>query len=453
MTVGTLTLIISLSATGLFVLGVPIFLVIGLWVIAMSFVVDITLANVGFAFSAVFTTSFALLSMPLFILTGDLINRSGIAHRMSAFAYSVLGWMRGGLGMASIGACGMFAAISGSNSATTATIGGMMHPRMVKNGFDPRFSAATVGAGGTVGIIIPPSIIFIVYGFLMNLSISDLFLAGIIPGVMMVLAMQLTCWIVCRMNGWGHLIRFQIDRMIRTAFGAWLGFFAIGLVLWGIYTGKFSPTEAAGVTVGFVIVVALISRPIYRFINRGQSESEDLSRTPGWVEMVLVEGFRVRDLPEVVLNSARIAGMLAPLIGISVVMQQILSLLGAKAAIETFLTGLGGYYAVLLMAMLFVFVAGMVLESLPNTIIMAPILAPIAVGVGVDPIHFAVVFLIGGSIGFITPPYGLNLYVASGVTGVPYMRILGYMVPYLIALIAVWFVVAFVPPLSTMLLQ
>ena len=448
MTDGTLTLIISLTATGLFILGVPIFLIIGLWVVAMSFVVDITLTNVGFAFSAVFTTSFALLSMPLFILTGDLINRSGIAHRMSAFAYSCLGWLRGGLGMASIGACGMFAAISGSNSATTATIGGMMHPRMVKNGYDPRFSAATIGAGGTVGIIIPPSIIFIVYGFLMNLSITDLFLAGIIPGVLMVLAMQITCWIVCRVNGWGHLIRYEINRMIRTAFGAWLGFFAIGLVLWGIYTGKFSPTEAAGVTVGFVIVVALLSRPFYLLINRGQSESEDLSRTPGWTEMVLVEGFRVRDLPEVVLNSARIAGMLAPLIGISVVMQQILSLMGAKAAIETFLTGMGGYYAVLLMAMLFVFIAGMVLESLPNTIIMAPILAPIAAGVGVDPIHFAVVFLIGGSIGFITPPYGLNLYVASGVTGVPYMRLLRYILPYLVALILVWFVVAFLPVLS-----
>ena len=158
MTDGTLTLIYSLAATGLFVFGVPIFLVIGLWVVAMSFVVDLTLDNIGYAFSAVFTTSFALLAMPLFILTGDLINRSGIAHRLSAFAYSCLGWLRGGLGMASIGACGLFAAISGSNSATTATIGAMMHPRMVKNGFDERFAAATAAAGGTVGIIIPPSI-------------------------------------------------------------------------------------------------------------------------------------------------------------------------------------------------------------------------------------------------------------------------------------------------------
>jgi C4-dicarboxylate transporter, DctM subunit len=443
-----MTLTLSLIATGLFILGVPIFLVIGLWVVAMSFVVDLSLSNVGFAFSAVFTTSFALLAMPLFILTGDLINRSGIAYRLSAFAYACMGWLRGGLGMASIGACGLFAAISGSNSATTATIGAMMHPRMVKNGFDERFAAATAAAGGTVGIIIPPSIIFIVYGFLMNLSIAELFLAGIIPGALMVIGMQLACWIVCWMNGWGHLIQFQVNRMLKTAFGAWLGFFAIGLVLWGIYTGKFSPTEAAGVTVGFCVIVALASRPFYRLINLGQSANEDLTRTPGWTEMVLIEGFRLRDLPSVVLNSARISGMLAPLIGISVVMQQILSMLGAKEAIEGVLMGMGGYYAVLLMAMAMVFVAGMVLESLPNTIIMAPILAPIAVSVGVDPIHFAVIFLIGGSIGFITPPYGLNLYVASGVTGVPYIRLLKYIVPYLIALISVWLLVAFVPWLS-----
>jgi C4-dicarboxylate transporter, DctM subunit len=447
MTDGTLTLVYSLVATGLFILGVPIFLVIGLWVVAMSFVVDLTLNNIGYAFSAVFTTAFALLAMPLFILTGDLINRSGIAHRLSAFAYSCLGWLRGGLGMASIGACGLFAAISGSNSATTATIGAMMHPAHGQERLRRTLRGGD-GGGRRDGGHHHPAV-----DHLHRLRLPDEPLdlravrRGHHPGRADGDRMQIACWIVCwRTAGAPDPVR--VPRMLRTAFGAWLGFFAIGLVLWGIYTGKFSPTEAAGVTVGFCIIVALVSRPLYRLINGGRAESEDLTRTPGWIEMVLVEGFRLRDLPDHVLNSARIAGMLAPLIGISVVMQQILSLLGAKEAIEGFMTGIGGYYAVLLMAMAFVFVAGMVLESLPNTIIMAPILAPIAVSVGVDPVHFAVVFLIGGSIGFITPPYGLNLYVASGVTGVPYMRLLTYIVPYLIALIAVWLLVAFVPWLS-----
>lgn len=451
MTDGTLIALISFGVTALFMLGVPIFLVIGFWVILCSFVLGLTLDNIGVALSDVFTDGFALLAMPLFILTGDLIAQSGIAKRLSNFAYACLGWLRGGLAMASLGACGLFAAISGSNSATTATIGAMMHPEMVKNGYDPRFAAATAASGGTVGIIIPPSIIFIVYGFLMNLPISDLFVGGIIPGTMMVLGMQLACWLVCRKNNWGHLIRLNFNRILKTAFGSWLGFFAIGLVLWGIYTGKFSPTEAAGVTVGFCIIVGLISLPLFKLMGLEKHRDKDIN-DKSYSEMILVEGFSIVDIPKIVIRSAQISGILAPMIAISVVMQQILSLLGAKETIETFVTGMGGYYAVLMTAMAIVFVAGMVLESLPNTIILAPILAPIAHSIGIDPVHFAVIFLVGGSIGFITPPYGLNLYVASGVTGVPYFRLLKYTIPYLISLILVWLIVAIIPDLSTILL-
>jgi hypothetical protein len=149
------------------------------WVV----IIDFTLANIGVTLYEGLNF-FGLLAMPLFVLTGDLINASGIARRLTAFAYKSVGWLHGGLAMAALGACGMFAAISGSNAATTATIGSIMHPEMVRGKYDPAFSAATVAAGGTVGIIIPPSILFIVYGFLMNLSISDLFVAGLIPGVL-----------------------------------------------------------------------------------------------------------------------------------------------------------------------------------------------------------------------------------------------------------------------------
>ena len=201
--------LISAAVVGLFVLGVPIFLVIGFWVIGVSLVIDFTLANLGVTLYEGLNF-YGLLAMPLFVLTGDLIKGAGIAKRMSDFAYSVLGWLRGGLAMASLGASGLFAAISGSNSATTATIGSIMHPEMVKGGYDTNFAAATVAAGGTVGIIIPPSIIFIVYGFLLNLSISDLFIGGILPGLLMVAAMQLACWVVCQINGWGELIKVSL---------------------------------------------------------------------------------------------------------------------------------------------------------------------------------------------------------------------------------------------------
>lgn len=450
MTDGSWTTLISIAVTLLFMLGVPVFLVIGYWVIGMSFVLGLPLINTGSALADVFTDGFALLAMPLFILTGDLINRSGIARRLSDFAYACLGWLRGGLAMASLGACGLFAAISGSNSATTATIGSMLHPEMVKGGYDERFSAATAAAGGTVGIIIPPSIIFIVYGFLLNLPISELFVAGIIPGAMMVGAMMLVAFMICKRNGWGYLIPLQLNRIMKTAIGAWLGFFAIGLVLWGIYTGKFSPTEAAGVTVGFCIVVGFISLPVYRLMG---SPSEDRPYTErNMSEYLVVQGFTPFELPSITMRSAQIAGVLAPLIAVSIMMQQILSVLGAQEIIGDFVRGMGGYYAVLFTSMAIVFVAGMVLESLPVTIILAPILAPVAHSVGVDPVQFGVIFLVGASIGFITPPYGLNLYVASGVTGVPYLKLLRYTVPYLLSLFVVWIMIALLPFLTSILI-
>lgn len=441
--------LISIGVTIFFMLGVPVLLVIAYWVIGCSFVLGLTLDNMGAELLNVFNKGFALLAMPLFILTGDLINQSGIARRLSDFAYACLGWVRGGLAMASLGACGLFAAISGSNSATTATIGSMLHPEMVKGGYDERFSAATAAAGGTVGIIIPPSIIFIVYGFLMNLPISDLFIAGIIPGALMVIGMQIACWVICSLNGWGHLIPLRLTRVLKTAFGAWLGFFAIGLVLWGIYTGKFSPTEAAGVTVGFCIIAGLASHLLSGLMGQHSAKSVE---EKSFAEMFVVEGFTLFQLPSIVVRSAQITGILAPLIAISVVMQQILSLLGAQDVIGEFVRSMGGYHAVLFTSMAIVFVSGMVLESLPVTIILAPILAPIAASVGVDPVHFAVVFLVGASIGFITPPYGLNLYVASGVTGVPYFKLLRYTVPYLAALISVWILVSLTPDLALALL-
>jgi len=467
--------IISAAVMMLFVLGVPIFLVIGFWVIGVSLAIDFTLANLGVTlFEGL--NFYGLLALPLFILTGDLIKGAGIAKRLSDFAYSCLGWLRGGLGMAALGACGLFAAISGSNSATTATIGSIMHPEMSKGGYNKNFAAATVAAGGTVGIIIPPSIIFIVYGFLMNLSISDLFIGGLLPGMLMILAMQMVCWIICQSNGWGHLISIDIRRIVKTGIGAWIGFAAILLVIWGIYSGKFSPTEAAGVTSGFCTIVGLIFYPLYRFLHRGRMASdlslsrdaaaalssdmtgkgnvaaEQYSEQTGYIERFVIPGFSIGELPNLILRSGQITGILAPLIAISVVMQQILTLLGAKAFVTGIVGALGGYYAVLFACMGIVLLSGTILESLPNTIIFAPILAPIAASYGINPIHFAVVFLIGDAIGFITPPYGLNLYVASGITGIPYFRLLYYTMPYFVALAVVWLLVALIPELSTILL-
>ncbi|MCO7231193.1 MULTISPECIES: TRAP transporter large permease [unclassified Cobetia] len=424
MTDGTWIFLITAGVTSFFLLGVPIFLVIGLWVVGTSLVIDFTLANVGVTlFQGL--SFFGLLALPLFILTGDLINAAGIAKRLSDFAYSTLSWMRGGMGMSTLGACGLFAAISGSNAGTTATIGSIMQPEMVKNGYDERFAAATAASGGTVGIIIPPSIIFIVYGFMMNLSISDLFIAGMVPGALMVVAMMGACYLVARKNGWGQLQPFKAGVSARLARKAYLGFATIGVVVYGIYSGKFSPTEAAAITVGFTMIAGLL---ITREIS-------------------------LKKLPTIMLRSGQIAGMLAPLIAISVVMQQLLSVLGAGQALSEMLSGIDNYYLTLGTCMLIILLAGMILESLPVTIILAPILAPIAQQAGVDPIHFSVIFLVGAAIGFVTPPFGLNLYVASSITGISYVRLVKYVIPYFIALIACWLAICLVPSLSLFLVN
>jgi C4-dicarboxylate transporter DctM subunit len=416
--------LITLCALTLFVTGTPLMLIIGLWVIGMQLIFDFPLANVG---SSMFEglNSFALLAAPLFILTGDLISAGGIARRMSDFALAILGWVRGGLGMASLGACGMFAAISGSNAATTATIGSITYPTMVKQGYDKNFSAATAAAGGTVGIIIPPSILFIVYGYLISLPISELFLAGIIPGILMVAVMMIACYVVSRRRGYGEIIPFQLTVLRRTFPGASIGIIAIFIVLGGIYAGIFSPTEASAVTVVYCLLAGL-------FVTRET---------------------KIKALPDIFFRSAIIIGIIVPLVAVSIMMQEILAVIGAKEFIEGLLTGLGGYYTILFVMMGMVLAAGTILESVPNTIILAPILAPIAVTIGVDPFHFAVIFLIGDAIGFITPPYGLNLYVASGITGLPYFQIVRQVLPYLFSLIFIWVVVALVPELSTWLIQ
>ncbi len=414
---GMLIGLVSLGVLLLFLIGVPIFLVIGFWVVGVSIIIDFTLANIGFTlFEGL--NFFGLLSLPLFILTGDLIAAAGIAKRLADFAHSCLSWMRGGLGLATIGSCGLFAAISGSNSATTATIGGIMHPVLVKDGYDTRFAAATAAAGGTVGIIIPPSIIFIVYGFLMNLSISDLFVAGILPGILMVFAMQAVCWYLAKKHGWGSVEPLSMKRVLRTGRLAYLGFFAIFIVIYGIYSGIFSPTEAAAITVGFCLLAGLL----------------------------LTREISFRQLPDILLRSGQLTGMLAPMIAISIVMQQVFGLLGAAEAVANFVAWFGdSEVVVLLVCMAIVMAAGCILESLPVTVIFAPILAPIAMAHGVDPVHFSVIFLVGAAIGFITPPFGLNLFVASGTTGIPYSKIVPFALMYLTGLLIAWMLIAFVP--------
>lgn len=421
---GTMILLATALSVALFVLGTPMIIVMGVWVVAAHIAYDFPLQNMG---SSMFEglNSFALLAAPLFILTGDLIGGGGIARRIITFTLSALSWLRGGLGMASIVASGFFAAISGSNAATTATIGSITFPAMVDQKYGKGFAAATAAAGGTVGIIIPPSILFIVYGYLVNVPISELFLAGIVPGIMLVICMVFTCWLVAKRMQYGVLTPFSIVDTARATPGFMLAFFAVALVLVGLYTGAFSPTEAAAVTVAYCMFAGF-------FITRE---------------------LKLRDLPDLVFRSGMIIGIIMPLVAVSLVMQQMFAVIGINTAVANMLQGLGNYYVILFTCMAVVFIAGMFLESVPITIIFAPIMAPVIVKAGGDPFHFAVVFVVGTAIGFVTPPFGLNLFVAAGISGVPYLRIARFVLPYLAALLTTWIIIALFPILTVYLVQ
>lgn len=417
-----LIILVSGLSVVFFVIGVPIFLIIAHWIIWISIIIDFTLANLSVTlFEGI--NFFGLLALPLFILTGDIINAAGIAKRLTDFAYQTLGWLRGGLGIAALGACGMFAAISGSNAATTATIGSIMNKEMSDGGYDSRFTAATLASGGVVGIIIPPSVIFVIYGFLLSIPIGDLFMAGLLPGFIMIVGMQLVCLLLSWKFGWGKIIPFRAGNSIRSAGRAYLGFMAIAIVLFGIYGGVFSPTEAAGITAVFGLLSGvLITREI-----------------------------KLRAIPQILLRSGQVAGLLVPLVAVSIVMQQILSILGAPQYVSSLFNQVGGYYTTMAICMAMILFVGCFLESVPVVIILAPILAPIVYNLGVEPIHFAIIFVVGTSIGFITPPFGLNLFVASSLTRIPFLQIVPFVIPYLVSLLLAWAAIITIPELSTYL--
>ena len=411
--------IISIITGFFFILGVPIFLCVAFWATLASIAIDFTIMNIGIT-SYQGISSYALLAMPLFILTGDLIGAGGIAKKLSMMARRVLAPFRGGLAMAAVATCSLFSAISGSNSATVATIGRIMIPELKDQGYNDEFAATTVAAGGIVGILIPPSILMIVYGFTVNLSVLDLFKAGIIPGLLVSLALMVAARFWCRKYDWGRPEPFIMKEVVRSTWDAKLGIAAVALILIIVYGGISSPTEASGVAAAYCLIAGTL----------------------------LTREIKLKDIPAVFLSSGRVNGLLAPVVAISIVLQQVFSILGVHDVVSNFVHSFGSYFVMLGAMMLSIVLAGAIMESISVCIILAPILAPIAVSIGMNPIHWGIVFIVGLSIGFITPPFGLDLFVASGITGIPYDKLIKWVPPYLVFVFIAWIVIMLFPWLS-----
>ena len=417
-------------AVALFFLGTPVVLVLAAWVVASSyFIVEFPLMNVGIAANDSIK-SFIFLAVPLFVITGDFLTEGGISRKLIAFSRSCVGFMSGATAATAMFSCGLFAAISGSNAATAATMGRLLGPEMVERGVRPGLAGAIIAAGGTVGVIIPPSVIFLIYGVTMDVPSVDLFVGGMIPGVMMVLVLiAAAVWLTGKTEPGTGLRNFRPRQVFCTGARAWAGFLAIGVIFFGIYWGYFSPTEAAGVVAIYCFIVGTIP-----FLG-GQ--------------------LKLRQVPGILLNSARLAGLLVPLVVFSIQFQQVASVMGLPDAIQDFLGELGteyGYAVLVAVMMLLILMVGAITESVAVVLILGPILGPVADSIGIDPVHWGVVFVVGTTIGFITPPYGLNLFVVSGVLGINYDQIIRQVFKLLLPLMLVWALVTAFPWLSLVLL-
>jgi len=403
-------------------IGVPLFVVLGLGSMGMIVTGGVySIAVFGeVPFSAI--DSWALLAMPLFILAGEFISRGRMANDLVRLAEALVGWVRGGIGMATIFGCFLFAGTSGSSSADTITIGRIMVPAMSERGYSRSYAASLAASGGILGVIVPPSLIFIIYGIATSTSIGDLFLGGIFPGLIMALAMCIANYLVCRFTSWGVMDQgsFRLSELGTALWRAKFGLGAPGIILGGIYSGIFTPTEAAAVAVGYVIIVELI---INRSIN-------------------------LQDLVDGLGRAAIVTGILAPIIAFSVLFGETLAILRVPTAIVEFFLSLPvGTVASVGLIILVLLIVGCILEPIAAILVIMPILLPIGLELGFDQVHFGVFVVCALSVGFITPPVGINLFAAMAVSGEPFLKIAWKAVPAFLALILALIIVAAVPSL------
>ncbi|EMA56545.1 TRAP transporter large permease [Halococcus thailandensis] len=407
----TLLIVLTLICIGLFATGIPVFLAFGAWGVGFSVIVGgFPLVNTSVVAYEQLNT-FSFVAIPLFILLGSFINEFRISNEIIKWARSWGGWLPGSTANTAIYTSGVFAAITGSNAATTAAVGEALTDDLEEEGYDPEFAAASIASGGTLGIIIPPSVLFIIYGITFSVSVSDLFLAGVIPGIMMMVGLSLTSSYISHKRGYGTVeYSFQLSNIARATWEAKLAIGAIVVLLGGIYAGLYTPSESAAVAFLYIILVGLITR---RLTNPKQ----------------LLASFE---------NAIILIGMIIPVFVTAVMVQQGLSFIGLQDVLASAVISLQHPWLIGAVMIVIMLISGSVLSSVPNMILVAPLLAPAATQLGISPIMWGVIFMIGDAIGFITPPYGLNLFIISGLTGIEYTDVARAALPYLGVLLLIW---------------
>lgn len=417
-----LVLFLPLFLVFLFV-GVPVFFAmlfapgVILWIIGQE-------RDIAFLYRNIYNgiDSFPLMAIPFFMLAGELMNRGGITQRLVDFAQVMMGHFRGGLAHVNILSSMLFAGLSGSAVADTSALGSMLIPAMEKNGYSRRFAAAITAASSVIGPIIPPSGIMIIYAYVMGESVAALFLGGMIPGILVGVGLMLMTAYLARKHGFPIMsARASWGRRAQAGMRAFFPLLTPAIILGGILLGVFTPTEASAVAVAYALFISIF-----------------VLKTMGW-----------KDLPGVLLRASLTSAVVLLLVGAAMAFKAIVGLSHLPELLAAWVLTLSSDPLVLLFLInILLFIVGMFLDAGPAIIILGPILAPIFVDMGVHPVHFAIIMSVNLTVGLVTPPMGLVLFVASSISGVKVESLAKAILPFLAVEVVVIFMITYFPPLS-----
>ena len=401
--------------------GMPISISLGLTVLTFLFTMtQVPLESVALKlFTGI--EKFEIMAIPFFILAGNFLTHGGVARRMINFATAMVGHWHGGLGLAGVMACALFAAVSGSSPATVVAIGSILLPAMVKQGFPNSFGAGVITTSGALGILIPPSIVMVMYSVATNTSVGQLFMAGVVPGLMLAGLLGLTTWYRARKYNYPRLAKASWGQRVKALRESVWGLLLIVVVIGGIYSGIFTPTEAAAMSAVYAFIVAVF---VYK-------------------DMTL------KQVPKVLLDSASMSAMLLYIITNAVLFSFLMTSENIPQSMAAWLLDMGlGPISFLLMVNILLLLAGNVMEPSSIVLIFAPILFPVAQSLGIDPVHFGILITVNMEVGMCHPPVGLNLYVASGITKMGITELTKAVWPWLLTMIVFLGIVTYIPAVS-----
>ncbi|KJR28394.1 C4-dicarboxylate ABC transporter permease [Vibrio navarrensis] len=438
-------LILFLMVIAFMLIGVPIAVSLGLSsILFLMWHSDASLASVAQTLFNAFEGHYTLLAIPFFILASSFMSTGGVAKRIIRFAIAMVGWFRGGLAMASVVACMMFAALSGSSPATVVAIGSIVIAGMIKNGYSKEFAAGVICNAGTLGILIPPSIVMVVYSAATDVSVGRMFLGGVIPGLLAGLMLMVAIYIAARVKnlpkqpfvGWKEAVAAAKD-------ASW-GLLLVVIILGGIYGGVFTPTEAAA-------VAAVYSFFIANFVYKDMGPFADKENTrPALVKMV--ETFVHKDTQKTLFEAGKLTIMLLFIIANALILKHVLTEERIPQMItESMLSAGLGPIAFLIVVNVLLLIGGQFMEPSGLLIIVAPLVFPIAIQLGIDPIHLGIIMVVNMEIGMITPPVGLNLFVTAGVARMSMMGVVKAALPWVGVMFLFLIIVTYVPWVSTWL--